>query len=193
MALQELSYYIIEPTADAVTSDPFRVSESLGPWIFMDKDVLGPGGNWHVDMLTPNTTEDWVEIEDLSSFEESFLLPGDGIYRVRKGAGSQPYGIFINRAKVSPEQLIVATVDAETSATSVLIEDRPATFVFEVDGNTNTEMYLEILTPDDAWTVTNTYFLEKAQRNRKIKVGAKGVYRISKSDGDAPVGVFVYR
>lgn len=195
MALQELSYYIIEPTSDAFTSEPFRVSESLGPYVFMDKDVTFPGGNWYVDMLTPDSTEDWVQITELSSFDESFLLPGDGIYRIRKDAGSDPYGVFINRVRVSPSWLIEPTDGSATSAVSILVEDRPAQLVIAIPNgeNTTTKVYLDILLPDESWSQTDKFDLGGIAKPRRILLEGRGVYRVRKSSGNKPVGVSIYR
>lgn len=196
MALQELSYYIIEPTTGETTSEPFRSSEAAGPYVFLDKNGPQTLGGWYIDMLTPDsTTEDWQELVELSPFDEAYLLPGEGIYRIRKTFTFYEVGVFINRAKVSPDWLIEPTTLEETSATSILVEDRPATMAVKLVGatTTDTKVNVDILDPSGGWQRFFRFDLATGLADRLLYLPARGVYRVRKTAGDIQTGVFVYR
>lgn len=195
MALPELSYYIIDPTVDAITSEPFRVSELVGPYVFLDKSTSQTiFGNWTVEILTPDQT--WEFVEELSTFDERFLLPGPGVYRIVKTASNFEYGVFINRARTSPDWLIEPTTAKVISDETILVEDLASTLVMvnaTADGdNFDERVQLDTLSPDAEWIQTDVWRFQSKDVSRRVALTERGIYRVRKQAGVNEIGVFVY-
>ena len=191
----ELSYYIISPTIDAAVSDPFRVSELVGPYVFLDKSVQDQFifGTWAVEVLTPDET--WEPVESFGTSTDRYLLPGPGVYRIVKESSNLAYGVFINRSKINPEWLIEPTMAAETSTKTILVEEIPPTLGVDIDGgrfNSNSKVRLEILNPDNVWIFAAEYVFDTFDKPRIIQIKEKGIYRVSKTAGGRSIGVYLY-